>query len=89
MQEATDGDFLGLNDPSETSVRISFCWAMSGEKIQVSEMRESSTIWDVHHALREMMPGHGSIKLVKGDTVYSKAGHYLMHRSVGFSFVEP
>lgn len=73
MHEATDGDFLGLNGPSNSAVRISFHWALSGEKIAVREMRECSTMADVNRELREMMPGSGVVKLVLGDTVYAKA----------------
>ena len=73
MHEATDGDFLGLNGPSNSAVRISFCWAMSGEKIAVREMRECSTMADVNRELREMMPGPGLVQLVLGGMVYFKA----------------
>lgn len=74
MQATTDGDFLGLNGPSDSVVRISFRWAVSGEKIAVREMKECSTMSDVNRELREMMPGFGLVKLVLGDTVYAKAG---------------
>ena len=80
MHEALDGDFLGLNGPSDSAVRICFRWAVSGEKIAVREMRECSTLADVNRELREMMPGSGFVKLVLGDTVYAEArGNSFMH----------
>ena len=74
LHQATDADFLGLKGSSNDAVPISFSWAITGEKILVSELREQSTLLDVYRKLRGLMPVDGLLRLVKGDVVYSEAG---------------